>query len=63
MTDCTHEEQTPFPDSLATVCNECGQVFICGKPWDYKSGHITEWLNDVYGDKDAEIQNGTPRDG
>ena len=54
---CEHKKQFPMPDSLATVCEECGHVFISGQPWDYKSGHVSEWLNDIYGG--ATSQSGT----
>lgn len=47
MASCPHNEQTPMPDSLATICNECGKVFVDGEPWDYKSGHIFEWADDL----------------
>ena len=52
--ECKHEEKFPMPDSLATVCEKCGQVWVEGEPWDYKSGNITEWLNDLYPKKEDE---------
>lgn len=45
--ECKHEDQFPMPESLATVCKKCGQVFVDGEPWDYKSGNIMEWVNDL----------------
>jgi len=36
-----------MPDSLATVCKECGKVWVDGEPWDYKSGHLMEWTSDL----------------
>ena len=45
--ECKHENQFPMPDSLATVCEKCGQVFVAGEPWQYKSGNIIEWVNDL----------------
>lgn len=44
--ECLCEERFPMPDSLAEVCKSCGQVFVDRKPWKYKSGNITEWLDD-----------------
>lgn len=46
--NCNHQNKLAIPDSAATVCKECGQVFVYGKPWEYKSGHISDWLNDFY---------------
>lgn len=46
-TQCTHEKQFPMPDSLARVCEDCGQVFVAGEPWEYKSGNIVEWVKDL----------------
>jgi hypothetical protein len=45
--ECKHEHLFSMPDSLARVCEACGQVFIEGKPWGYKSGHIMEWVKDL----------------
>ena len=56
MNDCKHEHQFPMPDSLATVCEQCGQVFIQGEPWDYRSGNITEWLDDLCEAKEKHEQ-------
>lgn len=47
MEECSHEETFPMPDSLATVCKECGKVWVDGEPWNYKSGHIMEWTIDL----------------
>lgn len=44
---CAHETTLPLPESAATVCERCGQVFVCGKPWGYKSGHLMEWVRDL----------------
>ena len=46
--NCSHELLKPIPDSLASVCNTCGQVFVDGKPWNYKSGNIKEWAKDLH---------------
>ena len=45
--NCEHEKLFPMPDSLAEVCEKCGQVFICGEQWNYKSGNIIEWIKDM----------------
>lgn len=52
--DCKHEKQFNMPDSLAMVCEKCGQVFIWGEPWGYKSGNIMEWVKDFCEAKDNE---------
>jgi len=45
--ECPHKNFIPIPDSLAKVCDNCGIVFVDGKKWEYKSGHILEWVNDI----------------
>lgn len=50
MDECDHSgPRTPFPDSLASMCENCGKMFIGDEPWDYKSGNVQEWLYDLYG--------------
>jgi len=44
---CKHEKTFHMPDSLADVCEKCGQVFVAGEPWGYKSGNISEWAKDI----------------
>jgi len=53
MSNCKHEKQIPMPDSIAMVCERCGQVFIEDQPWAYRSGNIIEWLRDLC-DKDKK---------
>ena len=50
---CKHERQIPMPESAATVCEDCGLVFVYGEPWNYKSGNIMEWVKDLVKESDA----------
>lgn len=47
MDECPHDEKIAIPDSLATMCEKCGKVWVAGEPWDYKSGHVVEWAEDL----------------
>lgn len=57
--ECKHEKRTPIPDSAASVCDQCGVVFVFGEKWDYKSGHISEWVKDYA--EAIERQNERPK--
>lgn len=45
--NCPHTNKFAMPDSVATVCEQCGQVWVWGEMWQYKSGNITEWVKDL----------------
>lgn len=45
--ECSHDKKSAIPDSLARMCDECGKVWVRGEPWDYKTGNIMEWVEDL----------------
>lgn len=56
--ECEHKSpRFPMPDSLAEVCPDCGQVWVAGEPWEYKSGNITDWIDDMI---EADKKKGKP---